>query len=125
MSPTVAVIGVGPLGLMALKNLKEDGFEVRGFERRTWVGGVWKQSHDSHLSTTPHTVFNSSRFRSAISDYPFPDDVDDYPTAKQIWTYLENYCDHFKLRPLIHFGTKSRLSPGSVENGRWTMYRTA
>ena len=106
MAPSAAVVGMGPLGLMALKNLKEDGFDVRGFERRKWVGGLWKQSFDSNLSTTANTVFNSSRFRSAISDYPFPEDVDDFPTAKQIWRHMEDYCDHFELRPRIRFGAE-------------------
>ncbi|KIW47922.1 uncharacterized protein PV06_00571 [Exophiala oligosperma] len=99
MPVTVAVVGAGPVGLMAMKNLKEVGFEVSGFEKRGYVGGLWKQSwEDSSISVTEHTVFNSSRFRSSISDYPFPDHYDDYPTAKQLHGYLESYCDHFDLR---------------------------
>lgn len=119
MAETVAVVGIGPLGLMALKNLTEDGFEVHGFERRNWVGGVWKQSYDENLSTTPNTVFNSSRFRSALSDYPFPDGVDDFPTAKQIWKYFEDYCDHFKLRPKIRFGADVKTF--ARKQGKWTV----
>lgn len=99
MPVTVAVVGAGPVGLMAMKNLKEVGFEVSGFEKRGYVGGLWKQSwEDSSISVTERTVFNSSRFRSSISDYPFPDHYDDYPTAKQLHGYLESYCDHFDLR---------------------------
>ncbi|KAJ9609981.1 hypothetical protein H2200_006311 [Cladophialophora chaetospira] len=119
MPATVAVVGVGPLGLMALKNLKEDGFAVTGFERRNWVGGVWKQSFDANLSTTANTVFNSSRFRSAIPDYPFPDDVDDFPTAKQLWKYFEDYCDHFELRPRIRFGAD--VKNFERKRGKWAV----
>ena len=119
MATTVAVVGMGPLGLMALKNLKEDGFEVYGFERRDWVGGLWKPSYDANLSTTPNTVFNSSRFRSAISDYPFPEDADDFPTAKQIWKYLETYCDHFGLRSRIRLGTEVKTF--SRTQGKWAV----
>src|SRR6201999_22572 len=119
MALTVAVVGMGPLGLMALKNLKEDGFEVHGFERRNWVGGLWKQSYDANLSTTTNTVFNSSRFRSAISDYPFPEDVDDFPTAKQIWKYFEDYCDHFELRSRIRFGAD--VQTFSRKQGKWAV----
>ena len=106
MSVRVAVIGTGPLGLMAIKNLKEDGFTVTGFEKRAYVGGLWKQSQDSSVSVTERTVFNSSRFRSAVSDFPFPDGTDDYPTAKQIHEYFESYCDHFDLRPHIRLNTE-------------------
>jgi dimethylaniline monooxygenase (N-oxide forming) len=119
MAPSVAVIGAGPLGLMALKNLKDDGFEVHGFERRDWAGGLWKQSFDSSLSVTANTVFNTSRFRAAISDYPFPDEVDDFPTADQIWRYMEDYCDHFGLRPTIRFGAD--VKNFSRQNGRWAV----
>jgi dimethylaniline monooxygenase (N-oxide forming) len=112
---------MGPLGLMALKNFKEDGFEVHGFERREWAGGLWKQSDDASLSTTAKTVFNSSRFRSAISDYPFPEDeVDDFPTARQMWAYFEAYCDAFELRPRIRFGADVRTF-SRTQGGKWAV----
>ncbi|KIW32333.1 uncharacterized protein PV07_03887 [Cladophialophora immunda] len=119
MAITVAVVGMGPLGLMALKNLKEDGFEVSGFEKRSWVGGLWKQSYDSMLSVTEGTVFNSSRFRAAFSDYPFSDAVDDFPTAKQIWQYMESYCDHFGLRP--HIRLQAEVKTFSRIQGKWAV----
>ncbi|KIY01037.1 uncharacterized protein Z520_03703 [Fonsecaea multimorphosa CBS 102226] len=119
MAITVAVVGMGALGLMAMKNLKEDGFEVTGFEKRNWVGGVWKQSYDSTLSVTERTVFNSSRFRAAIPDYPFPDSVDDFPTAKQIWEYLESYCDHFGLRPHVRLNTEVKTFTRT--RGKWAV----
>ncbi|KIW95570.1 uncharacterized protein Z519_04155 [Cladophialophora bantiana CBS 173.52] len=119
MTVTVAVVGMGPLGLMALKNLKEDGFEVSGFEKRSWVGGLWKQSYDSTLSVTERTVFNSSRFRSAISDYPFSDAIDDFPTARQIWQYMESYCDNFGLRP--HIRLNAEVKTFSRVHGKWAV----
>ena len=119
MTVTVAVIGAGPTGLMALKNLKEDGFEVTGFEKRGYVGGLWKQSHDSSLSVTENTIFNSSRFRSAISDYPMPEHYDDYPTAKQIHEYMESYCDHFGLRP--HIKLNAEIKTFKREEGQWAL----
>lgn len=102
MAPRVAVIGAGPLGLMAMKTLKEDGFDVTGYEARPYVGGLWKYSDDPYISVQEGTIFNSSRYRSAISDFPFKDDVDDYPTWRQMCDYLQDYCDHFGLRELIN-----------------------
>lgn len=117
MAIKVAVVGAGPLGLMAIKNLKEDGFEVHAFEKRDWVGGLWKQSFDSSISVTANTVFNTSRARANISDYPFPETVGDFPTAKEIWQYMEDYCDHFGLRPLIRFGAEVKTF--SRSQGKW------
>lgn len=117
MAVKVAVIGAGPLGIMAIKNLKEDGFEVHGFEKRDWVGGLWKQSFDSSISVTANTVFNTSRARANISDYPFPESVGDFPTAKEIWQYMEDYCDHFNLRSLIKFGAEVKTF--SRTQGKW------
>jgi len=91
---------------MAMKNFKEDGFEVTGYESRDYVGGLWKDSNDASISVHSTTTFNSSKYRAAISDFPFPEDTDDFPTALQLHRYLEDHCDHFDLRPLIQFRTQ-------------------
>jgi len=106
MVKRVAVIGAGPTGLMALKNLKEDGFEVTAYDARPYVGGLWKYSTDASLSAAQGTVFNSSIYRSAISDFPFPEGTDDFPTSVQMHQYLESYCDHFGLRKHLSLNTR-------------------
>jgi len=115
----VAVIGAGPLGLSAMKNLKEEGFDVTGFEARSFVGGIWHYSTDSALSVTEKTVFNSSRYRSAFSDYPFDDDVDAFPTWQQMDKYLNGYCDHFDLRS--HIRLNSRITNVTREEMKWVL----
>ena len=120
MRPHIAVIGAGPLGLMALKTLREDGFEdVVCYEARSYVGGLWKYSEDSALSVAESTIFNSSRYRSAISDFPFPADTDDFPTWQQMHQYLESYCDHFNLRQHIHLDCP--VTSLSREDNRWVL----
>jgi dimethylaniline monooxygenase (N-oxide forming) len=120
MGPRIAVIGAGPLGLMALKNLREEGFDdVTAFEARPYVGGLWKYSTDSRLSCAESTIFNSSKYRSAISDFPFPDDTDDYPTWQQLNSYLNSYADHFALRPYIQLS--SPITKLFREDGRWVL----
>ena len=106
MSVRVAVVGAGPLGLMATKNLTEDGFEVTTFEKRAWLGGLWKKSDDSTPSVSANTIFNGSRFASAISDFPFPDHHDDFPTAAQLFEYLNAYADHFNIRKYVRLNTE-------------------
>lgn len=78
---------------------------------------LWNYSEDEKLSVAEGTIFNSSRHRSAISDYPFPDDTDDFPTWKQMWTYLEGYADHFNLRP--HIQLNSPITGLSREGKKW------
>jgi dimethylaniline monooxygenase (N-oxide forming) len=64
MEPTtVAVIGLGASGLVALKNLKEQGFDVTGFERNSYIGGLWKYSEDGCLSVLKTTLVNISKER--------------------------------------------------------------
>ena len=119
MPRNVAVIGGCPLGLMAAKNLEEDGFAVTLFESRAWVGGLWKYSQDESLSVADNTIFNSSKYRSAISDFPVPDDKDDFPTAPQLHKCFESYCDHFDLWP--HIRLSSPINVVRREGKQWTV----
>lgn len=119
MATTVAVIGGGPVGLMALKNLREDGFDATILERRPYVGGLWKQSSDSTISVTEHTMFNTSRFRAGISDFPLPADTPDYPSAKDLHQYFDRYCDHFDLWP--HINLEAEVKGMYRERGRWAL----
>ena len=63
----VAVIGAGPSGITAIKNFKDQGFEVIAFERCSGVGGNWRyndpsghssvfETHTSLVQNTPHTT---------------------------------------------------------------------
>ncbi|KAH8664400.1 flavin-containing monooxygenase-like protein [Xylariales sp. PMI_506] len=116
----VAVIGGGPLGLIALKELRETGFDVTGFEARPYVGGLWKDSEDSTLSVINTTVFNTSRFRAPMSDFPFTRSAGLYPTALEVLRYLESYADHFDLLKHYHLG--SRVEKIVRENESWTLH---
>ena len=62
-SPTVAVIGLGVLGLVAVKNLAEEGFDVTGFDANSYVGGLWHFTEDDKTSVLPSTVINISKER--------------------------------------------------------------
>jgi dimethylaniline monooxygenase (N-oxide forming) len=105
MGLRVGVIGAGPLGLTAMKNLKEDGFDVTGFESRSYVGGLWRYNNDKAISVLESTALNSSRIRSSITDFPFPEEDDDFPTWQQVDKYLNSYADYFGLRETIHLNS--------------------
>lgn len=40
----------GALGLVAVKNLLEEGFDVTGFDRNDYVGGLWRYTEDARTS---------------------------------------------------------------------------
>mgnify|MGYP006217604077 FL=1 len=56
MKHKIAVIGAGPSGITALKNLLDQGIEAIAFDRNEEVGGNWiyseKESHSSVFETT-------------------------------------------------------------------------
>ena len=114
---TVCVIGAGPSGLTAIKNLKEAGFGVDCYERETGVGGAWNWRHDrSPVYASTHLI--SSKPLTQFPDFPMPDDWPDYPHHARVLSYLERYADHFELRPHIWFGTEVvKVEP--ADNGRW------
>lgn len=114
---TVCVIGAGASGLTAIKNLREYGFGVDCYERETDVGGAWNWRHDrSPVYASTHLI--SSRPLTEYPDFPMPDSWPDYPSHRQVLSYLERYADHFDLRPHIWFGTEVvRVAP--AEGDRW------
>ena len=106
MGVRVAVIGAGALGLSATKNLTEDGFDVTTYETRDYVGGLWKDAHDSSVSAHSTTIFNSSKYRSAMSDFLMAESDDDYPTTAQLHDWFQRYVRHFDLLDRFRLGTK-------------------
>ncbi len=97
----VCVIGAGIAGLVTARVLSEDGFDVLVFERLPTIGGVWAASR-----TYPGLRANNPRETYAFSDFPYPVTADEYPTAEQVRAYLNDYVDHFELRPLLRLGTE-------------------
>jgi cation diffusion facilitator CzcD-associated flavoprotein CzcO len=114
---TVCVIGAGASGLVAIKNLREQGFSVDCFERETNVGGAWNWRHSrSPIYASTHLI--SSKPFTQFPDFPMPDEWPDYPSHAQVNDYLQRYTEHFGLREHIWFGTEvSSIEP--VDAGRW------
>ncbi|GHJ45021.1 flavin-binding monooxygenase [Catellatospora sp. TT07R-123] len=116
-SGAVCVIGAGPSGLTAMKNLKEHGFGVDCYERETSVGGAWNWRHNrSPVYASTHLI--SSKPFTQFPDFPMPDSWPDYPKHTQVLEYLEHYADHFDLKKSIWFGTEVvKVEP--AEGDRW------
>ncbi len=97
----VAVIGGGVSGLVTAKVLRNDGFDVSIFEKASEIGGVWAESR-----AYPGLRTNSPSPLYTYSDFAHSEATDEFPTARQLRTYLNDYVDHFALREYLHLGTE-------------------
>ncbi len=117
----VAVIGAGPSGITAVKNLKDKGFEVIGFERCAGVGGNWRYDDPSgHSSVFETTHIISSKYTSYYEDFPLPNTASDYPSHKELLRYFNDYAEHFGIKKHIHFNAEV-LNCKQDENERWVI----
>lgn len=106
MSKSVCVIGAGPSGITAAKNLADQGLDVTVFEASGETGGNWIFSETpGHSSVFETTHIISSRTLSQYDDYPMPEDYPDYPSHKHLAAYFKNYATHFGVESLIQFHT--------------------
>ncbi|KAG6893677.1 hypothetical protein C0992_009116, partial [Termitomyces sp. T32_za158] len=122
----ICIVGAGPVGLAALKILLDSSQYKSGewkpsvFEARDDLGGVWcamnlpslrlpapvsptgeppeSAIYDSLTTNIPHPVM-------AYTSYPFAPSTALFPNAKVVLKYLNDYADHFHLRPHIQFNT--------------------
>jgi dimethylaniline monooxygenase (N-oxide forming) len=111
----------GPAGLVALKNLREEGFDATGFDRNPYIGGLWQYSAKDQTSVMETTVVNISKERGCFTDFPYPDDVSSHPTAAQVQEYLISFMEHFELEPHVRLKTSVQHIDFDEEQGKWVM----
>ena len=120
----VCVIGAGPSGITAIKNIREQGLHVVAYDFNADVGGNWiyneSESHSSVFETT-HII--SSKSLSAYADFPFDPEVADYPSHSELRNYFQAYARYFDLYPLIEFNTLV-VSCQRKPNGDWAVTTT-
>ncbi|KAK6220532.1 hypothetical protein LQW54_001977 [Pestalotiopsis sp. IQ-011] len=91
----IIIVGAGPSGLVALKEMREAGHNAMIFERSKSLGGVFASPliyPDLHLTI-------SNRFM-AFSDFPDPTRMH-YSSAEEYLQYLHDYARHFDLEKYI------------------------
>ncbi|MBA2649183.1 MAG: NAD(P)-binding domain-containing protein [Legionella sp.] len=118
--PRICVIGAGPSGLAAAKNLKEHGLtNIQVFEKNNQVGGNWVyDEHNNHSSVYETTHIISSKRWSEFEDFPMPSAYSDYPSHAQLLHYFKSYAQHFELNQYISFKT-TVLNVKPLDTGQW------
>jgi cation diffusion facilitator CzcD-associated flavoprotein CzcO len=121
----ICVIGAGPAGLTALKNLLQAGCRnVVCYEESGGIGGNWAFTDDPRRASV-HACSRalSSRRMSSFEDFPMPDDYPDFPSHRQLLAYFTDYARAFQLGPHIRLGARvEQCALGS--DGRWTVQVT-
>jgi len=103
VSKRVLVIGAGPSGLAALKEMLQHGHDAMAVEKTSEIGGVFGLN-SSMLYEGLHLT--SSNFFTAFSDFPPVDDAIRYWTAREYGEYLVRYAEHFGLLSKIRLNTQ-------------------
>ena len=92
LNPKICVIGAGPSGLAAIKNLQEQGLtSIAVFEKNNQIGGNWVfDERNNHSSVYETTHIISSKRWSEFEDFPMPADYSDYPSHSQLLNYFRS-----------------------------------
>jgi cation diffusion facilitator CzcD-associated flavoprotein CzcO len=119
----ICVIGAGPCGLTALKNVLQAGCQnVVCYEENREIGGNWAYTDDPHrISVHECSHVISSRRMSSFDDFPMPEDYPDFPSHRQVLAYFTDYARAFQLAPHIRLG--SHVERCTLHgDGRWTVH---
>ncbi len=101
----VVVIGAGPMGLCSVRRLKQQGFDVIGFEIHADVGGLWDiTSPTSTMYQSAHLI--SSKSMTEFADFPMRQDTATYPRHDAMAGYFRDYATHFDLYKHYRFNTR-------------------
>ncbi|KAE9453901.1 hypothetical protein C3L33_14247, partial [Rhododendron williamsianum] len=133
-SKNVCVIGAGPSGLVAARELRKEGHNVVVFEQSHDVGGQWlydpnvegedplgrETALNVHSSIYASLRLTSPREITGFTDFPFlvkkGRDMRRFPGHGELLLYLSDFCAFFGLREMIRFNTKVEYV-GVLDNG--------
>lgn len=112
------IVGAGPGGLSLARAFAKLGISFDLFERHSDVGGLWDiDNPGSPMYESAH--FISSKTKSHFAGFPMPDDYPDYPSNRQILTYIRDFARAYDLHQYITFNTE--VTGTIFDNGMWSV----
>lgn len=118
MNPTVLIVGAGPSGLAALKEMREAGIDAIAVDSRPSFGGVF--ALDSGVTCESLHLTISNVFMS-FSDFP-PYDVHKgvkYWSKSEYYEYLRQYVENFQLDTFIQLQTTVNSAHFNRPSSKW------
>ena len=120
-SLSTLVIGGGPAGLAALKELKQEGLNPTLFEYSNDIGGQWNVKNP--LSAMYPTLrSNTNQELWFYSDYPWINDNNSKPKYGSLIEYhnhMKSYAQHFNLYDNIRFNTNVKQVTLDETTNKW------
>lgn len=116
MSPRVLVIGAGPSGLSAIKEMRELNLDVVAVDARDHIGGVF--APDSNVTYEGLHLTTSNMFM-AFSDFPPKDTGMKFWTKAEYYSYLVRYANHFELHSNIKLQTMVHHAKLDEATSKW------
>lgn len=111
---SVAIIGAGPCGLVALKEMLQAGLDATIYERSDQLGGLFTTA-----KAYPNLHLTISNWAMAFSDFPDPSRMR-YSTAGDYLLYLQDYARHFDFeRHIKYFSEVCKATRG--DDGQWSL----
>lgn len=111
------MIGAGPSGLAAARNLQRFDVPWTGYELGNDVGGLWDiEAPRSTVYESAHLI--SSRTTTEFTEFPMDPSVADYPSHRDLKGYFDDFATRFGLRDGYTFGAEV-TSATPAEDGTW------
>jgi dimethylaniline monooxygenase (N-oxide forming) len=121
--PSVLIVGAGPSGLAALKEMLEAGLDVLAVDERPFFGGIFAPQSGVTYDNLHLTISNAFM---AFSDFP-PQDIDKgikYWSQAEYFDYLARYVKHFQLEHHLQLETVVENANFNREFGKWEVRLT-
>lgn len=120
---SIGIIGAGVSGICMMKALRDRGIDFTTYEKSDQIGGNWVFRNKNGMSSAYRSLhIDSSRYSIEFDDFPMPRSYPDFPHHTQIAQYLNDYADHFGVRPSIRMGVgvkhAQRLPGGAATMGQ-------
>ncbi|KAK5988086.1 Flavin-containing monooxygenase 5-like protein [Cladobotryum mycophilum] len=111
----VVVVGAGPCGLTALKEMLDGGHDAILLERSDRLGGLFSTSQ-----AYPNLHLTISNWAMAFSDFPDPQRLC-YSSGEEYLFYLQSYAKHFDLEKHIRYSSEVVNASLDDVDGKWTI----